>query len=288
MAFWGSAIDPSKATKFIEPVVDNALPPADAPPRPVLNDPDATRTTEYAKPTDHLPPDHGHVEGENTKVAFPGATGRPTGSKPQQDAEEGSNSNNGWVDNMKSMVSAQKWFFAGLGGITVFIVGCAIFYWRRRQAAQRLAQYTSLAADDIGMEAVGGSQARLAGGGVNPRRGAYDDPSAETLLPRNEVPNAGGQRTAGVMPPSGARGLGFHSGFLDDDEPSAALTTGPPMYRDEPETPQRPAVPSAAVTAENQERRGEGDEDEEDEEFESLRGSGSGSGSHNGSRERLT
>ena len=207
MAFWGSAIDPSKATKWVEPVVDNALPAAETPPRPVLNDPDVTKTTEYAKPTDHLPEDHGHSEGENTKVAFPGAsaTGRPSKGKGKQDTEKPPGD---WVDKAKGLVSTQKWFFAGLGGITVFVVGCAIYYWRRKMAAQRLAQYSSLAADDIGMEAVGGGAAARAAG----RR--YDDPSSENLLPRNNASNVGGAgpQTGGVIPPSGARGLGFHSG----------------------------------------------------------------------------
>ncbi|KAF8903462.1 peptidase S8/S53 domain-containing protein [Gymnopilus junonius] len=280
MAFWGTAIDASKATKFVEPVVDNALPPADSPPRPVLNDPDMTKTTEYAKPTDHLPEDHGHAEGENTKVAFP--TEKPSSSKPQQDTEKPGNGD--WVDGVKGAASAQKWLFGGLVVVTVLFLGWVVYYWRKRTAAQKSAQYSSLAADDIGMEAVGGSQ-RVAGG-AGTRRGTYDDPSTERLLPRNEAPRTG-QRTGGVMPPSGARGLGFHSGFLDDDEPSAALTTGPPMYRDEPETPQRSAIASAAPAI-HQERRGpsDGDEDDEDEEFESL--GGSGSGSHIGSQERLT
>ena len=96
----------------------------------------------------------------------------------------------------------------------------------------RLAEYTSLAANDIHMDPVG--QTRVTSGG-RPRTataaGEYDEfeeeeGSTETLAARSEA--------AAIVVPSAAVGLGFHSGFLDDDEPSAALS---PKYRDEPESP---------------------------------------------------
>ena len=103
---------------------------------------------------------------------------------------------------------------------------------------KRLAEYTSLAANDIHMDPVG--QTRLPNNG-RPRTAAaagataaaaatreYDDDvfeeeSNETLVARSEA----------IVVPSAAVGLGFHSGFLDDDEPSAALS---PKYRDEPDS----------------------------------------------------
>ena len=97
---------------------------------------------------------------------------------------------------------------------------------------KRLAEYTSLAANDIHMDPVG--QTRIPNNG-RPRTAAaagatreYDDDvfeeeSNETLVARSEA----------VVVPSATVGLGFHSGFLDDDEPSAALS---PKYRDEPDS----------------------------------------------------
>ena len=90
----------------------------------------------------------------------------------------------------------------------------------------RLAEYTSLAANDIHMDPIG--QTRVPGDG-RPRTAAgeydeFEEASSENLVARSE---------AAVVVPS-AVGLGFHSGFLDDDEPSAALS---PKYRDEPESP---------------------------------------------------
>jgi len=99
---------------------------------------------------------------------------------------------------------------------------------------KRLAEYTSLAANDIHMDTVG--QTRVPGTGRPLTARAYDDEfeeaSTEDLAARSDA----------VVVPSAAVGLGFHSGFLDDDEPSAALS---PKYRDEPESPSPHVVRSS-------------------------------------------
>jgi len=221
MILWGSAIDASKAKQFWEPVVDNVLPPSDVPSRPVLNDPDLTATTTYSKPTDHLPADHGSA-----------ISPQPSGKKPLQSPVDDS-PNDAWYSHVATLVSAQKWFFAGLGFATIFLVASLVYFWRRRMSRKRLAEYTSLAANDIHMDPVGPS--RGVPGDGRPRTaadaaGEYNDEfeeeeaSTENLAARSEA----------VIVPSAAVGLGFHSGFLDDDEPSAALS---PKYRDEPESP---------------------------------------------------
>ena len=90
---------------------------------------------------------------------------------------------------------------------------------------KRLAEYTSLAANDIHMDPVGESVSS----GRRPRTAAeeYDEFEGSTE-------NVATARSDPVVVPSAAVGLGFHSGFLDDDEPSAALS---PKYRDEPDSP---------------------------------------------------
>ena len=97
LALWGSAIDPQKVTKFIEPVEDYSLPQVDDPDRPVIDDPDLTATTQLAKPTDYLPSDHGHAPGDNTTPAF-----------SDQESSD-------WISHMASVFRTQKWFFAALG-----------------------------------------------------------------------------------------------------------------------------------------------------------------------------
>jgi kexin len=208
MIFWGSAIDASKAKKYWQSVVDDVLPPSNIPSRPVLNDPDLTVTTTHSKPTDHLPADHGSA-----------ISPQPTGENPTQ-----SPASDAWYSHMATLVSAQKWFFAGLGFASLFLIAALVYFWRRRMVQKRLAEYTSLAANDIHMDPVGESVSS----GRRPRTMAeeYDEFEAST---ENVV-----ARSDPVVVPSAAVGLGFHSGFLDDDEPSAALS---PKYRDEPERP---------------------------------------------------
>ena len=102
---------------------------------------------------------------------------------------------------------------------------------------KRLAEYTSLAANDIHMDPVG--QTRVPNNG-RPRTAAaaagatreYDDvfeESNETLVAHSEA----------VVVPSATVGLGFNSGFLDDDEPSALS----PKYRDKPDSAHNVRMP---------------------------------------------
>lgn len=225
MALWGSAIDAAKAKKFEEPVVDNALPAVNDPSRPIIDidHPDATASTVHAKPTDHLPDDHGHATGDKTKPAFPSQTTNPGEDDPSE----------AWFDHVSGLASAQKWFFGALGAVVVFIIGAVVFFWRRRAARQKLAEYRSLAADDIHMDHVGQERGpATARGGARTSRALYDafgEPSSDSLPV---------QQQSALYPPT-SRELGFHSGFLDDDEPSAGLHT--PKYTDEPSRTPRTA-----------------------------------------------
>jgi kexin len=214
MALWGSAIDSAKAQKFLEPVIDNALPETNKPGRPVMHDSNATSIATPSKPTPHTPTSTSIA----TETLSSGASGRPM---PQDDASEA------WYGHMTSLLAAQKWYFAALGAVFAFAVGAIVFFWRRRVARQRLENYTSLAADDINMDVVGQSTVMAGQGSGRAIYDAFAEPSSDDLPGHNPLD-----------PPS-ARGLGFHSGFLDDDEPSAGL----PKYQDEPEVGIRSSSP---------------------------------------------
>ena len=112
--------------KFWPPVVNDVLPPSDVPPRPGLNDPDLTVTTVYSKPTDHLPADHGFAISPGGKIQL--ADDSPSYA---------------WYPHVSTLVSAQKWWSC--------LVAALVYFWRRRMSRRRLAEYTSLAANNIYM-----------------------------------------------------------------------------------------------------------------------------------------
>jgi len=229
MILWGSSIDPSQAVKFEVPLVDDILPPAEVPLRPIIvpTSISATTTRQHPKPTSLLPGDHGVVTGENSKPAFTstilsGSATSPT-STPSS-ATISSTPDFAWFSDMSSLVTNQKWLFGALGAVSIFGIGVGIFFWRRRIARIKAANYTALNNDnEVSMTALGTSIT----GGPRTTRELYDafgevsdddDDDDETTALRQPL----------------ARSVGFHSGFLDDDDPptAAGLT---PKYRDDPD-----------------------------------------------------
>ncbi|KAF8911017.1 peptidase S8/S53 domain-containing protein [Gymnopilus junonius] len=227
MILWGSSIDPMKATKYEVPLVDDVLPPPEET-SPVLlltSTVSATATRQHPKPTEHLPPDHGDATGEKTKPAFIASTtfadtqASPTSGSPLSNAPD-----LGWFSDMSSLVTGQKWFFVALGAVSIFGIAVGAFFWRRR-VSMRSGNYTSLNNEnDVSMTALGTSIS----GGPRTTRELYDA--------FGEVSDEDDDETTALQPQQARStgGLGFHSGFLDDNDPPTAA--GPtPQYHDEPE-----------------------------------------------------
>ncbi|KAF5381118.1 hypothetical protein D9615_004127 [Tricholomella constricta] len=214
MKFWGSTIDPSKARKYEVPLIENVLPVHIK--APVYATP--TSSTFRSKPTSHLPGDHGDAPGENTSPAFPSDTPHPTPDV-------------GWFPSLSNLVSSQKWFFGAIGAVALFGIGMGVFFWRRRKA--RLANYTTLpAGDDMSMSALAGNRSGVVSGSSRPTRELYD---AFGEVSDDDEDNDEGTALRGSHPQDrDSTGLRFHSGFLDDDEPSTAGAGPTPIYRDEP------------------------------------------------------
>lgn len=223
MIFWGSTIDPSRAVQFdLQPSDEYLLPPKEVPP-PAL--PPAATTTQTLH-TSTATATQTNEAVALTTTATAGATGT---SIPTADE--------GWFPSMSKLVTSQKWFFAALGAVAVFGLGIGAFLWKRRMSrVSGASHYSALAGEEVSMTARGGGALT---GGTRTTRDLYDafgelsDDDDEygdesTALNRAVARQAGGG--AGV----GRSNLGFHSGFLDDDEQSAAPTAAAPLYRDEP------------------------------------------------------
>jgi len=215
MSLWGSTIDPTKAREYTVPLVENQLPPVVDPEDEVISaQPSPTKI--LSKPT--LPPDHGSSIGEASKPAF----GNPSSTTASPTATMTPTLDEGWVSQMSNLVSDQKWLFAAGGLVALFAIGAGIFFWRRA-VKRRRANYSSLPAEDMALSSMRESRPRTkelydAFGEVS------DDEDAD--------------ESTGLRPDVVAReGLGYHAGFLDDDDPQSA---GPTPYRDEPSHAQPP------------------------------------------------
>ncbi|KAG6814587.1 hypothetical protein H0H92_000116 [Tricholoma furcatifolium] len=242
MKFWGSTIDPAKAIKYEVPVVENVLPVHIT--KPVFPTATATTTKVFPKPTDHLPDDHGTAPGENTNPAFSSALPGPSNT-PLPEAED-----IGWFPSLSNLVATQKWFFGAIGAVALFAIGMGVFFWRRRKA--RLDQYNALPiGDDLSMSALNTGRRSTVPTGNRPTRELYD--AFGELSDDDEDINEGTALRGSHPRELAPGGLGFHSGFLDDEEPSTAGGAPTPKYRDDPsqehgqkDSPSRPDSPSGS------------------------------------------
>ena len=226
MTFWGSTVDALKAKTYELPRDDSPLPPIPVQkPSSTIDPPTSTKT--YAKPTAHLPGDHGTAEGEADKPAFPGqddATSPSMTSIPEA----------GWFPGMSKWVSNQKWFFIAFGAVVIFGISAGVFFWRRRVTQQRRAKYSALSGDDVAMSAVSRDRQTNSGGGRT--KELYDAFGEVSDDEDEDADEETGLRPRGHADSPGGR-LGFHSGFLDDDELGTVAPTS--IYRDEPDEADR-------------------------------------------------
>ena len=230
MMFWGSAVDPSKAKVYELPLLDTLLPPTDKSNIPTVTSSSPPSTKTHSKPTAHLSDGHGTVEGENSKPAFP--TGQKDTARPTESSLTSSTPtpDEGWFSDMSNLLSSQKWFFGAIGAVVLFGFCAGIFFWRRRSARLRRANYTSIpAGDELPMSAI---RDGLPAPGGGPRTKELYDAFGEVSDDEDADEET---RLRGVHPQDQSPGrLRFHSGFLDDDEPPS--TGGAALkYKDEPE-----------------------------------------------------
>lgn len=208
--FWGSTVNPVAAQTYTLPLSEFQLPSLDEDDTVII--PTPTSSKSHPKPTSGLPDDHGTAEGEADKPAFPSTTTSVSTTVTMTPTPD-----EGWFSDMSNLVSSQKWFFVAIGAVIFFGVGAGAFFWRRRVKHRAYAALS--AGDELPMNSVSRD-------GRPRARELYDafgevsddeDADEETRL------QPGGQTS---------EGLGFHSEFLDDDDPSSA---GPiPVYRDNP------------------------------------------------------
>jgi kexin len=223
LSLWGSSVDPAKAKAFVVPKLDSVFPPLH--PDEAENHPVASKSIAEAatsaktknKPTAALPTDHGLAEGEAHKPAFPGASASATSASAPASATPTAlepTADEGWFPDMASLSGDRRWLGVALALVLLFLAGAGAFFWRRRIAARRRVQYAALGGaggDDLPMRARGGTKE------LYDAFGAVSDDDEDADEETGLRPRAGGSGG-----PLGAQhDVGYHSGFLDDDEPAS-------------------------------------------------------------------
>ena len=218
MSLWGSVIDPAKAKEYIVPHVEHTLPPD-----PEAEDPDLPVTTKvHPKPTDHLPGDHGQAEGEATKPAFPQHTSTSTSTTSTSTGTMVPTVDEGLTSQLSNLFGQRGWIFGAGAVVILFGAGVGFFFWRR--AVRRRQNYTSLPSDEVAMSSI----RRGPAGRTRELYDAFGEVSEDEGDVDERTGLRGGRDTRAE--------LGFHAGFLDDDDPQSAATplNGAAPYKDEP------------------------------------------------------
>ncbi|KZO90492.1 hypothetical protein CALVIDRAFT_490381 [Calocera viscosa TUFC12733] len=256
MMLWGSVVDPSKAKLWQLPT---SVPPddesgdedAEEPPTtsdgatPTV-DPSASKTKQLSKPTDHLPGDHSDQTGEADQPAFtPKPPGEPAESgvaDVEQPTSAPSSSptsmpsaplDEGYFNHIKDLLKDSKWLIGTVVLVGLFIIGAGFYYWRRRH--RRRAAYKGVAGDEVAMSAMENGN----GNGVGRSKEVYD-PFAVTASDEEDEEEEADETVAltSGRPRSARPEVGYHDGFLEDDDPASAAPQR--LYRDEPEDADKP------------------------------------------------
>ena len=242
MTFWGSVIDASKAKKFVLADPDTPFPPPIVPDEPIATTTTETQTStstsstrKLPKPTENLPADHGDASGEKDTPAF-STSDEPSKATSSPAASESllPTPDEGWFPGMYNLVTNSKWVFGAIGAVAIFGIASAGYFLYRRRARRRGA-YASLGDDDLQMESRG------TGGRTGTRElyDAFGEVSDDEDYADEET---------GLRRPLAGGGIGFHSGFLDDDDPQTARTPEP-LYRDDPDSARGGSRPAAGGRA---------------------------------------
>lgn len=230
MSLWGSAKDPAQAKQYDLPYMDEAPFPAE--PTHTIPPPEATMsqastTKSYEKPTvSATEPLASIVVSSVISTPTPTPTNQDDVASPDESGIPDDESLNDagsweWVSDGAEYVSDRKVAFGVGVAIFLFCLFVLVFVLiRRRRAARHRDQYFPVAdQEEMRMGLVNsGHDQRSFGGGAS----TAGDDSGERM------------RLTGPNVVEDSVGLGYHSEFLDDDDPERS-STPVPKYQDLPD-----------------------------------------------------
>ncbi|KAF8261078.1 peptidase S8/S53 domain-containing protein [Lactarius quietus] len=257
LSLFGSTIDASIAQEYEISLFDKLLPSLPSPNEPAGGDDHPSTTTKaHPKPTEHLPGNHGEAEGEADKPAFDNGDSSEDTAEPSA-VPSGTmvpTADEGWFADMSSLVSNQKWVFGAVGIVLIFGLAAGIFLCRRAARRRRAGNYSALPGEDLALGTL-----RRRGSRGPPTKELYDafgeqgdEDDDDDDADENTGLRAGSPSKTGVE-------VGFHEGFLDDEEPNTPATAPtPPAYRDEPEPEKREPPPRVGAASPSESGSGDG------------------------------
>jgi kexin len=242
LSLFGSTIDASIAREYEISLFDKVLPSLPSPNEPVNGDHPSTTTKAHPKPTEHLPGNHGEAQGEADKPAFDNgdSSAEPSSSSTVPSGTMVPTADEGWFSDMSTLVSNQRWVFGAAGLVFIFGLTAGIFLCRRAARRRRAGQYNALPGEDLALGTLPRGRAR------GPRTKELYDAFGEQ---GDDDDDDDADENTGLRAGSPSMGVevGFHEGFLDDEDPNTPRTAPTPAYRDEPEKSEvLPSSPSGS------------------------------------------
>lgn len=225
MILWGTTIDASKAKKYVIDKHDDLLPPRNG-----------SFTITPARPTVHNDGSEDKAEANATYVLHP----KPTANLPHDSTPTGPAKNkDGWLSDLSG--AKQNWLLGIVGVIILLNVFAAIYYCRRHFGLwgddDSKAYNVLPGGENVPLANMAETEGQTTAGG----RRLYD--VLEEDEGEQQTTALAGRATAGGLPKTGSRpqhpggrstgGIGYHSGFLDDDDPLTGAASSMPRYRDE-------------------------------------------------------
>lgn len=224
LTLWGSANDPKRVKPYVLRNTENLpFPPPELPQEPIpsTTDPTTSATTiasttkSYTKPTVHLStgmPAPTTVSSDSSDKDVLSISGGGQTSQPSSMPSQEPNANDAMSDSTRFWISA-------VGSVaSILLIGFGAFLVIRQMRRNKWARYDRVSdAENLRMTSIDG--ARVTSSGRDRHGDVVFDEEEEMHL------TAGDENQVASGP------VGFHSGFLDDDDQA---TTSAPLYRDEP------------------------------------------------------
>ncbi|KAH9027609.1 hypothetical protein EDB85DRAFT_105704 [Lactarius pseudohatsudake] len=228
LSLFPSTIDASIAREYEISLFDKVLPSLPSPNELPVGDHTSTTTKAHPKPTEASLEITARLRARQTNPHS--RTGIPPRIPPSPLHHPAQPPAGRWCppptgSDISTLVANQRWVFGAAGIVLLFGLTAAVFLCRRAARRRRADDHSALPGDDLALGA-------LPRGCRGPRTKELYDAFGEQGDDEDEPDEHTGLRAR--SPSATGVEVGFHEGFLDDEDPNTPRTALTPTYRDEP------------------------------------------------------